>query len=111
MTEFVEIGKLVRDKIPDIIRERNGKCETRELTDSEIRGALLDKIIEEADELKKALGTTEENYELADLLIAFFAFIKETGKTQPEIEHFIDDNLTEKGGFHNRIFLIRATKK
>ncbi|TAE56625.1 MAG: hypothetical protein EAZ88_03705 [Oscillatoriales cyanobacterium] len=46
--------KLVRDRIPDIIRESGNECETAVLSDEEYRQALRQKLIEEAAEVAQA---------------------------------------------------------
>src|SRR5262245_63287046 len=42
------MGKLVRDRIPEIIRSEGGSARTRALGDEAYRAALLDKLLEEA---------------------------------------------------------------
>ena len=49
------MGKLVRDRIPEVIEARGGTVGTRVLEDDDAyRQALLDKLDEEADELHDA---------------------------------------------------------
>ena len=58
--------KLVRDRIPEIIRESGNECEVIILSETEYRQALRQKLIEEAAEVAEA---NEEGLiaELADL--------------------------------------------
>ena len=51
--------KLVRDNIPQIIRDSGQASETRILSQDEKRRALLDKLIEEATELRDDPGIAE----------------------------------------------------
>ena len=44
-----EYNKLVRDKIPDIIRESGRSCDYKILSDAEVLDALKDKLIEKAN--------------------------------------------------------------
>ena len=53
--------KLVRDKIPQIIREVGKQPFTRKIQGDELRQAIAAKIIEEAYELFKALGRDNKN--------------------------------------------------
>jgi predicted house-cleaning noncanonical NTP pyrophosphatase (MazG superfamily) len=47
------VGKLVRDRIPDIIRARGAAPQTRVLDDSENLSSLFDKLLEEAQEMRR----------------------------------------------------------
>jgi predicted house-cleaning noncanonical NTP pyrophosphatase (MazG superfamily) len=60
-------NKLVRDRIPEIIRASGKECETDTLSHEAFQSALLDKLVEEAIEARVA---TRERLpsELADVL-------------------------------------------
>jgi predicted house-cleaning noncanonical NTP pyrophosphatase (MazG superfamily) len=66
--------KLVRDNIPNLIREKGGWCLTKTLKGETYRKALADKVVEEACELRKAKTETERVLELADLMEAIDAY-------------------------------------
>lgn len=106
-----EYNKLVRDKIPKKILDNGGQCETRILSKTEMEMALIDKIIEEALELKNATTTNDKNKEFADVLIAALAYGEHRKLSREKIAEILDENLAEKGGFKKRVFLIRATKR
>ena len=59
--------KLVRDRIPEIIRNTGANCETTIMVDDDDRAALLAKLVEEAQEAANS-GPCELVTELADLL-------------------------------------------
>ena len=47
-------NKLVRDRIPEIIRAESRECGTETLSDGEYRAALKEKLVEEAQEASEA---------------------------------------------------------
>jgi predicted house-cleaning noncanonical NTP pyrophosphatase (MazG superfamily) len=49
-----EHNKLIRDRIPEIIRQAGRECEVQIMSQSEYHQALLDKLIEEAQEAAQA---------------------------------------------------------
>jgi predicted house-cleaning noncanonical NTP pyrophosphatase (MazG superfamily) len=61
------MGKLVRDRIPEIIRAEGSRAVTRRLDDDAYRDALLDKLVEEAHELRNAPRESAGIGEAADV--------------------------------------------
>lgn len=101
-------NKLVRDKIPSIIKADGTKCTTRILSESEFKVALKNKLIEEASELHQAKTNEELIEELADvyevleeILIHERIDIKQIQKAR------IHKNM-DKGGFDERVYLIEV---
>jgi predicted house-cleaning noncanonical NTP pyrophosphatase (MazG superfamily) len=97
--------KLVRDRIPDMIRKSGKKCETAVFTESEYRGALLAKLVEEAQEAAQA-APAELATELADLLEVFDATIDAHGLSRAAIEQERSRRRLERGGFEARFRLL-----
>lgn len=99
MTEF---HKLVRDKIPDIIRE-NGEIPKFHIIndDKEYLEALLDKDVEESTELAQDRNLAE----LADKLEVLYAIAAALGYTPEQVEQARVKKAAERGGFDGRIFL------
>jgi predicted house-cleaning noncanonical NTP pyrophosphatase (MazG superfamily)/8-oxo-dGTP pyrophosphatase MutT (NUDIX family) len=98
---FNDLPKLVRDKIPQIIRENNEKSKTQILTDGEILDWVLEKIVEEADELKNNPSAGE----LADLLEIVDRFKSLSNIDENEIENIRRSKAEKRGKFEKNIVL------
>lgn len=95
-------NKLVRDKIPQIIKEQGEVPCVRVLSDGEYTCALDQKLKEETDEFLQ-----EKNLEeLADILEVLFAQAENLGFTKEDLCRCYDQKHEKRGGFRNRIFLI-----
>jgi predicted house-cleaning noncanonical NTP pyrophosphatase (MazG superfamily) len=79
-------GKLVRDRIPEIIEAAGGHPSTRVLDKAERLPAMLAKLQEESDELRAAASTAEQGEELADVLEVLKAIASELGQPWDEVE-------------------------
>ena len=97
--------KLVRDRIPEIIRADGGTCETAILVDDEYRAALLAKLVEEAQEAATA-AHGELITELADLLEVIEATISAHGLSREAVEDERRRRRVERGGFKRRLRLL-----
>jgi predicted house-cleaning noncanonical NTP pyrophosphatase (MazG superfamily) len=97
--------KLVRDRIPEIIRASGRKCETTRLADDEYRVALVAKLVEEAQEAASA-GPGELITELADLLEVVEATISAHGLSRQEVDEERRKRRLERGGFEQRLRLL-----
>lgn len=93
--------KLVRDRIPDLIRRKGGEVRTRRLTDEEFAAALGRKLVEEAQEFA-ATPTAEE---LADVLEVVHALTKVTGPSLQGVEAVRRAKAAERGAFDDRLLL------
>ena len=102
-----EYNKLVRDRIPDIIRQSGNECETAVLSDEEYRQALRLKLIEEAAEVAAADG---ENLirELADLYEVIDALMASYGISGDRILNAQAKRRENRGGFAQKIMLLRT---
>lgn len=100
-------NKIVRDQIPEIIAAAGKTAVTRQLAPGEATSALLDKLQEEADELRAASpdGVADE---LADLLEVVRALAVEYGVRWPDLIRTADTKARERGGFTRRIWLERV---
>ncbi|MCT7951185.1 nucleoside triphosphate pyrophosphohydrolase [Ancylothrix sp. C2] len=101
-----EYKKLVRDRIPEIIREAGRDCEIETLSETQYRLALRDKLIEEAQEVRGALNQEDLIKELADLSEVIEAIIQESGISKEVVLAEQKKRRTERGGFENRTQLI-----
>ncbi|HET7060408.1 MAG TPA: nucleoside triphosphate pyrophosphohydrolase [Candidatus Saccharimonadales bacterium] len=94
-------NKLVRDKIPDIIRADGKRLKSRVLDDAEHLEALLKKLEEEVAELAEARNT-EELADVHEVLMALAGALK----IEPEeLEKVRLDKAAKRGGFQQKIFL------
>lgn len=100
-------NKLIRDKVPEIIRTHGATAVTRVLTEEEYRRALLDKLIEEATELRDDNGSLGERVDVEEVLRAIdhtFGYDAET------IEATRADKAAARGGFEQRIYLEKTVE-
>ncbi len=94
-------NKLVRDKIPEIIRTRGKKMTSHIANNDEYWTKLLDKLQEEIDEYR----SDESEEELADVLEVIDTIIDHKGYNRMHLEDLRKAKLQEKGGFKDRIIL------
>lgn len=101
-------GKLVRDLIPEIIR-KNDKMEPeiKILNDIDYKMELENKLTEEYQEVMESSNSKDRVEELADLLEVAFALAKVEGLTEEELLKEMINKRTKRGGFENRIYLIK----
>ena len=99
---MVTHNKLVRDKIPEIIRSEGRTCSIRVLEPSEMLNALCEKLREEVDEYIAA-GDPEE---LADILEVVYASADCLGVSKIELEQMRAAKAAKNGGFSDRLYLL-----
>ena len=106
MDEQDRPGKLVRDKIPEIIKAETGKePETRKLVGIEGVEAILKKIAEEACELRDAKGRKNIREELGDFSQALDKALELLHISSVELEKIKADKRERKGGFERMVFM------
>ena len=98
-------NKLVRDKIPEIIKSSRLEPVTRVLSDDEYEVELEKKLQEEVLEYLNSDGNMEE---VADILEVLFAIIKNRGYTFDDVMQLRNQKLNARGGFEDKIFLIES---
>ncbi|HDR8105514.1 nucleoside triphosphate pyrophosphohydrolase [Bacillus cereus] len=89
----MKYNKLIRDKIPQIIKS-NGKTTTT-------------RILPKDEYIKELCKKTQE--ELSDLLEIINALAEYEGTTLEEINNIRKKKAEERGGFSDRVFLIEVT--
>ena len=92
--------KLVRDKIPEIIRASGLQPLIRTADAEEYRGLLHAKLREEVQEF---LNSDEDADELADILEVVLTLAHEAGISQQQLEAIRATKAAERGGFTRRI--------
>jgi len=101
-------NKLVRDKIPDIIRLQGNHPECHTANDrTEYCQVLREKILEEAIELKES----QDINELIDILEAAYCLIEAENLKFTKIEELRKKKNIERGSFTKRIILEYVVRK
>jgi predicted house-cleaning noncanonical NTP pyrophosphatase (MazG superfamily) len=100
----MKYNKLVRDKIPRILKKKGIKTSTHVADDKEYWQKLKEKLKEEVDEFLEK--STEE--ELADILEVIYAILdfKKINKTKLELKR--KKKAKERGGLKKKIILEEA---
>ena len=98
-------NKLVRDRIPDIIKASDKKCVTAVLAESEYLTHLETKLSEERDEYLASKDIHSQIEELADILEVIYAIAEAKGVTIEELEAIRAKKAEERGAFKERILL------
>ncbi|MGA4719749.1 phosphoribosyl-ATP pyrophosphohydrolase [Fictibacillus nanhaiensis] len=101
-------NKLVRDRIPEIIKRTGASFNTTILSETDYIKELKKKCYEELDEYTAADNDKDAVEELADLLELMCALAKVHGVDFYEIEKVRHEKAEKRGGFQERIFLINA---
>lgn len=98
-------NKLVRGKIPDIIRADGHEPITHIVPESEQLPVSLDKNSEEAEEVRESGGDLGE---LADNLATLKTVARVKGYTWEQVEQAEAKKAEERGGFEEWIFLEKV---
>ncbi|MED0938753.1 nucleoside triphosphate pyrophosphohydrolase [Bacillus mobilis] len=98
-------NKLVRNKIPQIIKANGKTPTTRILNEDEYIEELCKKTQEELTEYLDADTKEHKLEELSDLLELINALAEHEGTTLEEIDKIRRKKAEERGGFQDRIFL------
>lgn len=94
-------NKLVRDKIPEIIKADGKECKTRILSNDEYIAVLEAKLNEEVAEYQADKNLEE----MADVLEVLQAICIARGYSLEELEALRAKKASERGGFADKIFL------
>lgn len=100
-------NKLVRDNIPDIIRNNNETPVIKILNDNEYKVELEKKLYEEYKEVIEASGEDRVE-ELADMLEVMKALAKMENKTLKEVVYIAEQKNKKRGSFNEKIFLEKV---
>lgn len=97
----ITYNKLVRDRIPEIIKKSGNICVTEILSDEEYIEMLDKKLDEELAEYHKDKNVEE----LADLLEVIYACAQARGFSLEELENVRATKADKRGVFKDKIFL------
>ncbi|MEH6942043.1 nucleoside triphosphate pyrophosphohydrolase [Bacillus sp. JJ722] len=103
MTEKI-YNKLVRDYIPQIIKENNNVPFTYVATEEEVKPLLLHKLLEELEEFK----VTPNEEELADILEVIDGIAHAFHLNMDKVLMIKANKLEKRGGFKERIVLEKV---
>lgn len=98
------MGKLIRDRVPEIVRGLGHHLEVRVLTAEEYPAALREKLIEEAREAARAADRGALLEELADLAEVAHALAELEGITEAEIREQRRHKSRSHGTFEGRLY-------
>lgn len=101
--------KLVRDNIPEIIKENGEKPIIRKLSKIDYRTELRKKVLEEAKELQKAKNKGELIEELADIQEVLLALYDAEEIKCSEVADIGRKKRKIRGGFKKQLFLEGVT--
>lgn len=103
-------NKLVRDNIPDKIKNNGEKPIIEILSDERYKEELEKKLYEEYIEVLDSKGENRLE-ELADMLEIIRALAKLENKDLKDIISIADDKSKKRGSFNNKIFLKKVLTK
>ena len=95
-------NKLVRDKIPEIIKADGKECEIEIVSGEEKQKLLEKKLLEEVNEFMEDKNLEE----LADVMEVLFGLAKNLGYTEEDLINKRNKKLEERGGFKDGVILI-----
>ena len=99
-------NKLVRDNLPEIIRQEKAEPQFRILEQEEYSKELFKKLEEEAKEAVEAMADKQELIkEIGDVYEVIDAIIDNCGLDKEEIMKLKNKRKIERGGFNKKIFL------
>ncbi|MFR4995622.1 MAG: phosphoribosyl-ATP pyrophosphohydrolase [Clostridium paraputrificum] len=100
-------NKLVRDKIPEIIRADGKECEVRIAEGKEKCELLEKKLMEEVNEFLEDKNLEE----LADVMEVLFGLAREMGYSEEDLIRKREEKKAERGGFKDGIVLIKIKQE
>ena len=104
-------NKLVRDKIPEKIKNGGELALTKILDDKSYQESLNEKLIEECNELFLATNNNAKTEELADILEVLKAIADNYDITMEEVEKARLLKLEKLGAFKNKFYLESTMSK
>lgn len=96
--------KLVRDRIPEVIRATGKECETSIVSGEKKTGLLEKKLMEEVGEFIEAKNLEE----LADIMEVLFGLSEDLGYSEEDLVRAREEKKEERGGFKEGIVLERV---
>jgi len=104
-------NKLVRDRIPEIIKADGCKLIVRKLSEKRFKEETLKKVVKEANELLNSKNREELIKECADLQEILMAVMETNKITCAELNKVRNKRKKDRGAFTKRIFLVKTISK
>lgn len=101
-------NKLVRDNIPNIIKNNGETPITRVLSDIEYKSELEKKLYEEYNEVLNAKESNDRIEELADMLEIISSLAELENSSLTEVIEVSKRKRDKRGGFKDKIFLEKV---
>ncbi|WP_096187837.1 nucleoside triphosphate pyrophosphohydrolase [Evansella halocellulosilytica] len=101
-------NKLVRDRIPEIIKNNGKKYEMRRLDHGEFEREAKIKLKEELEEFYEAENAEQAIEELADLLELIYCISDHYGYSRAELETIRQEKAQRRGSFQEHLFLEKV---
>jgi len=99
-----KFDKLVRDKVPDRMHEKNIHISYYAMNNEEYIGELKRKLLEESEEVMEANSQTDLIEELADVLEVVYALSAACDISIDQIEKIRNVKKDHRGDFTNKIY-------
>lgn len=97
-------NKLVRDRIPELLRQQGKVCETVVLSDREYIEKLKEKLKEEVDDFIKAQPDKLAS-EIADVLEVLYALAEHKGISEAELDFTRQMKKRQRGSYRGKVLL------
>lgn len=94
--------KLIRDNIPEIMKQEGKTPRVRVLDEQEYKEALERKLLEEVQEMRQG---ADKKIEIADIYEVLEALMRAHRFSEEEIRRLQDEKRAARGGFEKRLFL------
>ncbi|WP_067726902.1 nucleoside triphosphate pyrophosphohydrolase [Oceanobacillus damuensis] len=101
-------NKLVRDRIPEIIKNSGKDLKTETLNQDRYILELKKKLFEEVEEYQAAATEDDALEEMADVLELVHALVHVHGSSMEEVEKIRAEKAEKRGGFDEKVFLIEV---
>src|SRR3989338_5803005 len=98
-------NKLIRDKIPEIIKKNGANPKIFVLDEEQFKNALKEKLVEESKELLEAKTDDKILNELSDVLQLVESIALNNDTTLAKVEKQKEKKKVERGGFDKKLFL------
>ena len=105
------MAKLVRDKIPEIMRSNGDEPIVRVVRGPELLNALENKFLEEHEEYLAATTPDAKLEELADVMEVVFALAVQLGASKEKLLEVWNKKRQERGSFIEGYYLEGCKKK